>query len=80
MIKSIAEGRYLIKPMTLSHYNEIEKLYDQCADYHIMCGGRKANKQDIADIFTYTEKKTMNDSLTLGIYEKKHSYRSCSYL
>ncbi|MGL5756121.1 MAG: GNAT family N-acetyltransferase, partial [Paraclostridium sp.] len=66
----IIQGKYLIKPITLSNYNEIEKLYKLCDDYHIMCGGRKANKKDIEDIFTYTEKKTIEDSLTLGIFEK----------
>ncbi|MEG2789193.1 MAG: hypothetical protein RR942_15375 [Romboutsia sp.] len=47
MIKTIAGGKYLIKPITLSNYNEIEKLYKLCDDYHIMCNGRKSNKKDI---------------------------------
>ncbi|RDY22913.1 GNAT family N-acetyltransferase [Romboutsia maritimum] len=59
----------LIKPISLEQSKEIKNLYELCSDYHIIYSGRKANEQDIKDIFTYTEDKTSKNSLTLGIYE-----------
>ncbi|GAA0701673.1 GNAT family N-acetyltransferase [Paraclostridium ghonii] len=63
------DNQYIIKQVSLEQSSDIEKLYGLCSDYHMICSGREANKQDVKDIFTYTEKKTVEDSLTLGIYE-----------
>ncbi|MEF9991961.1 MAG: GNAT family N-acetyltransferase [Romboutsia sp.] len=63
------DNKYIIKQVSLEQCCDIEKLYGLCSDYHMICSGREANKQDVIDIFIYTEKKTIEDSLTLGIYE-----------
>lgn len=63
------DNKYIIKQISLEQSSQIEKLYNLCSDYHIICSGREANEQDIKDIFTYTDKKIIEDSLTLGIYE-----------
>lgn len=70
MIKSILDDEYLIKPITSSNREEIKDLYDLCSDYHIMCSGKNATYEDIDSIFEYNDKKTSDDSLTLGIYNK----------
>lgn len=70
MIKSISDGEYVIKPISSNNHNEIKHLYDLCSDYHIMSGGREATDEDVDSIFKYSEKKTLEDSLTLGIYNK----------
>ncbi len=68
MIKVILDDEYLMKPITSSNHDEIKCLYDLCSDYHIMCSGRNATDEDIDDIFKYSEKKTLEDSLTFGVY------------
>lgn len=68
MIKSILENKYLIKPITNTNHSEIKQLYDLCSDYHIMSSGRDATDDDVDDIFKYSDKKTLEDSLTLGVY------------
>jgi GNAT superfamily N-acetyltransferase len=68
VIKAILENKYLIKPITSSNHSEIKHLYDLCSDYHIMCNGTNATDEDIDNIFKYTDKKTLDDSLTLGVY------------
>lgn len=70
MRKSILNDDYLIKPITSSNREEIKALYDVCSDYHIMCSGKNATYEDIDSIFKYNDKKTADDSLTLGIYSK----------
>lgn len=67
MIKAIQDNSYLIKPITSSNRDEIKHLYDLCSDYHIMCSGKNATYEDIDSIFEYSDKKTSEDSLTLGI-------------
>lgn len=71
MRKEILENGYLIKPITYENHIEIKNLYDLCSDYHIMCSGKNATNKDIAEIFEYTDKKTMEDSLTLGVYNNE---------
>lgn len=71
MIKEILENGYLIRPITYENHIEIKYLYDLCSDYHIMCSGENATDKDIAEIFKYTDKKTMEDSLTLGAYNNE---------
>lgn len=68
MIKNLLENEYLIKPVTNDNHSEIKQLYDLCSDYHIMASGRIATDENVDDIFKYNEKKTIEDSLTLGIY------------
>ncbi|WP_042274513.1 hypothetical protein [Faecalimicrobium dakarense] len=70
MIKAILDNKYLIKPITSFNHSEIKHLYDLCSDYHIMCSGRSATDEDIDNIFKYSDKKTLEDSLTLGVYNK----------
>lgn len=70
MIKAIQDNSYLIKPITSSNREEIKHLYDLCSDYHIMCSGKNAIYEDIDSIFEYSDKKTSEDSLTLGVYNK----------
>ena len=70
MIKSILDDEYLIKPITSFNREEIKDLYDLCSDYHIMCSGKNATYEDIDSIFEYNDKKTSDNSLTLGIYNK----------
>jgi RimJ/RimL family protein N-acetyltransferase len=36
-----------------------------------MCSGRNATDEDIDNIFKYSDKKTLEDSLTLGVYNKR---------
>ena len=68
MIKAILENKYLIKPITSFNHSEIKYLYDLCSDYHTMCNGTNATDEDIDNIFKYSDKKTLDDSLTLGVY------------
>lgn len=68
MIKSLLENEYLIQTVTNDNHSEIKQLYDLCSDYHIMSSGRIATDENVDDIFKYNEKKTIEDSLTLGIY------------
>lgn len=70
MIKAIQDNEYLIKPITSSNRDEIKYLYDLCSDYHIMCSGKDATYEDVDSIFEYSDKKTLEDSLTLGVYNK----------
>lgn len=70
MIKSISDNEYLIKPMTSYNREEVKKLYDLCSDYSVMCSGRYATYEDVDNVFEYSDKKTAEDSLTLGIYNK----------
>lgn len=70
MIKAIQDNEYLIKPITSSNRDEIKCLYDLCSDYHIMCSGKDATYEDVDSIFEYSDKKTLEDSLTLGIYNE----------
>lgn len=70
MIRGILDDEYLIKPITSSNHNEIKHLYDLCSDYHIMCSGRNATDEDIDNIFKYSDKKKLEDSLTLGVHNK----------
>ncbi|HSQ87203.1 GNAT family N-acetyltransferase [Romboutsia sp.] len=70
MIKSILDDEYLIKPITSSNHDEIKYLYDLCSDYHMMCSGRNATDEDVVRIFKYDDKKALEDSLTLGVYNK----------
>lgn len=70
MIKAIQDNAYLIKPITSSNREEIKYLYDLCSDYHIMCSGKNATYEVVDSIFEYSDKKTSEDSLTLGIYNK----------
>ena len=70
MIKVILDNKYSIKPITSFNHSEIRHLYDLCSDYHIMCSGGNATDEDIDNIFKYSNKKTLEDSLTLGVYNK----------
>lgn len=70
MMNIILENEYSIKPITSSNHNEIKHLYDLCSDYHIMSSGRNATDEDVDSIFKYSERKTLEDSLTLGVYNK----------
>ena len=70
MIKSILDDEYLIKPITSFNHDEIKHLYDLCSDYHMMCSGKNATDEDVVSIFKYDDKKTLEDSLTLGVYNK----------
>ncbi|RDY27829.1 GNAT family N-acetyltransferase [Romboutsia weinsteinii] len=70
MIKAIQNNAYLIKPITSSNRDEIKYLYDLCSDYHVICSGKKATYEDIDSIFEYSDKKTSEDSLTLGVYNE----------
>lgn len=69
MVKIALENGYLIKTLTKVNHSEIKQLYDLCSDYHIMASGRSATEEDVDDIFKYSEKKTLEDSLTLGVYD-----------
>lgn len=68
MRKTILDNKYLIKPITSLNHNEIKDLYELCQDYHMMCSGKKATDEDIDKIFIYSDKKTRENSLTLGVY------------
>ncbi|MCR8746837.1 GNAT family N-acetyltransferase [Romboutsia lituseburensis] len=70
MIKAIKGNEYLIKPITSSNRYEVKYLYDLCSDYHIMCSGKYATYEDVDSIFKYSDRKTLEDSLTLGVYDK----------
>lgn len=70
MIEAILDNNYLIKHINSSNHNEIKHLYDLSSDYHIMCSGRNATDEDVDSIFKYSDKKTLEDSLTLGVYNK----------
>lgn len=70
MTKGILDDEYLIKPITSSNRDEIKSLYDLCSDYHIMCSGKNAIYEDVDSIFEYSDKKTSEDSLTWGVYNK----------
>ncbi|WP_419743436.1 GNAT family N-acetyltransferase [Paraclostridium dentum] len=67
-MKTILKNGYSVKPINNDNHNEIKQLYDLCSDYHIMASGRIATDENVDDIFKYNEKKTIEDSLTLGIY------------
>lgn len=69
IMKSILENGYIIKSITNDNHNEIRQLYDLCSDYHMLASGRNATDKDIDNIFKYNEKKTLEDSLTLGVYD-----------
>lgn len=71
MMKIILDNGYLLKNISSSNYSEIRQLYDICSDYHIMCSGRNATDEDIDNIFKYNDEKTLEDSLTLGVYDNK---------
>ncbi|MGL5652272.1 MAG: GNAT family N-acetyltransferase [Paraclostridium sp.] len=68
-MKSILENGYIIKPITNDNHKEIRQLYDLCSAYHMLASGRNATDNDIDNIFKYNEKKTLEDSLTLGVYD-----------
>lgn len=70
MIKAIQNNEYLIKTITSSNREEIKHLYDLCSDYHIMCSGKPATYDEVDSIFEYSDKKTAEDSLTLGVYNE----------
>ena len=70
MIKTILDNKYLIKPVTILNHSEIKKLYNSCSDYHIMSSGKNATDDDVDNIFKYNDKKTAENSLTLGVYNK----------
>lgn len=67
-MKIILENGYSVKPINNDNHSEIKQLYDLCSDYHIMASGRSTTDEDVDDIFKYNDKKTVEDSLTLGIY------------
>lgn len=69
MVKIALENGYLIKTLTKVNHSEIKQLYDLCSDYHMLASGRSATEEDVDDIFKYSEKKTVEDSLTLGVYD-----------
>ena len=68
MIKAILDNKYSIKPINSFNRDEVKNLYDLCSDYHIMCSGINATDEDVDSIFEYSDKKTLDDSLTLGVY------------
>ncbi|CEO20447.1 GNAT family N-acetyltransferase [Paraclostridium sordellii] len=70
MIKTILDNKYLIKSVNTLNHSEIKKLYDLCSDYHIMSSGKNATDEDVDNIFKYNDKKTAENSLTLGVYNK----------
>lgn len=69
MVKIALENGYLIKTLTKVNHSEIKQLYDLCSDYYMLSSGRSATEEDVDDIFKYSEKKTVEDSLTLGVYD-----------
>ncbi|QYE99478.1 GNAT family N-acetyltransferase [Paraclostridium sordellii] len=70
MIKTILDNKYLIKPVTILNHSEIKKLYNLCSDYHMMSSGKNATDEDVDNIFKYNDKKTAENSLPLGVYNK----------
>ncbi len=68
MIKAILDNKYSIKPINSFNHDEVKNLYDLCSDYHIMCSGINATDEDVDSIFEYSDKKTLDNSLTLGVY------------